>query len=219
MQNIKDYSVKPKLYKVAIVLLAPFYRIFYFLKIKNRNLLPEKSNYIICANHSCFKDPIFLAIANKTPIRFMAKNALFENRFLDWLLSSLGAFPLTKNNESSYALSNSKKLLQQGEVLGIFIEGTRSKTGKLLKPKTGVAYIAYNTQVPIVPVSISTKNGKVPKIFRRVTVNIGKSITAKDLGIKEGSALEIRRASRYIMQQIALLREQDLKKRDDAKCL
>lgn len=94
--------------------------------------------------------------------------------------------------------------------MGIFIEGTRSKDGNLLKPKSGAAMLAYKAQVPVMPVSISTKGGGVLKLFHRVTISCGQTVTPEELGITEGTGPQFREASRKIMELISALRQQDI---------
>ena len=140
----------------------------------------------------------------------MAKEELFHNKFVSAVIRSLGAFPVHRGSGDTQAINNAEVLLQNENVLGIFIEGTRSKTGELLRPKSGAAMLAFQTQKPVVPACISCKGGKMPKLFRKVTISYSDPISPEELGLKEGTALEFRNASRKIMDIIRTMREKDI---------
>ena len=93
--------------------------------------------------------------------------------------------------------------------MGIFIEGTRSKTGEFLRPKSGASIIAYQTQTPVIPVCITPRNTKIKK-FDGVYISWGKPMSIEELGLKNGTPEEYRNASRMIMGEIKKLRERDL---------
>ena len=106
------------------------------------------------------------------------------------------------------ALEDAYALLSQNGVVGVFIEGHRSKDGKLLKPKTGAALLAYKTKAPVVPVCITAGDGKHPAMFKTTMIRFGKPISAQELNIQDDSSMQLRRASRLIMSRIAELREE-----------
>ena len=93
----------------------------------------------------------------------------------------------------------------------MFIEGHRSKDGKLQKPKTGAALLAYETKAPVVPVCITAGDGKQPGMFKRTMIRFGKPIPPEELNIVDNSSMQLRRASRTIMSRIAELRAESLK--------
>lgn len=198
------------LYNFAKAVVPPIFKLLYRCRINNKNNLPETGKFIVCANHISLKDPIFLAMAQKRQIYYMAKAELFENKFVGGIIRALGAFPVNRGTGDTQAISNAEKLLNEGQVLGIFIEGTRSKTGELLRPKSGAAMMAFQTGASVVPMSISCKGGRMPKLFRRVTVTCGKPVTPEELGLHEGTGMEFRSASRKIMDIIRAMREKDI---------
>ncbi len=157
-----------------------------------------------------YKDPILILLSSKKLIYFMAKQELFNNKFLAKVLPWFGAFPVKRGIESKTAVKHAKELLKQGKQIGIFMEGTRSKDGKLLAPKAGAIMLASQCSAPIVPVSISCKNAKTPKLFRKITVHYGKLISTEELGIKDGKRSEIRDASKLVMGKIKELRDKDI---------
>lgn len=198
------------LYNFGKIVVPPIFKLLYFYKIKNKNCLPNTGSYIICSNHLSYKDPLLVALSQRRKIFFMAKQELFRSKFLNRLISSLGAFSVQRGAGAVDALEYAQGLLKKGNVVGIFIEGTRSRDGELLRPKSGAALIAYQTNTPVLPISISAKGGGKLKLFHRITVNCGKPIMPEELGMTTGDRKEFRQATRIIMENITRLRKEDI---------
>ena len=194
-----------KLYRVVVTIIRPFVRISYRLKVIGLENIPEKNGVIICPNHTSNADPVVLAVSLKRQIYFMAKAELFKNKILRKLFKMVGAFPVERGKRDSSAIDNAEKILKNGEQLGLFIEGTRSKTDDFLRPKTGCAMIAYKTGATIIPICITGTSEHKLKIFKKNVVSIGKPITMNQLNITEGTGKEFREASRFIMESIKKL--------------
>ena len=194
-----------KLYRVVVTIIRPFVRILYRLKVIGLENIPEKNGVIICPNHTSNADPVVLAVSLKRQIYFMAKAELFKNKILRKLFKMVGAFPVERGKRDSSAIDNAEKILKNGEQLGLFIEGTRSKTDDFLRPKTGCAMIAYKTGATIIPICITGTSEHKLKIFKKNVVSIGKPITMNQLNIPEGTGKEFREASRFIMESIKKL--------------
>lgn len=188
--------------KIGICLL----KFIYPWEINDSDVLPQNGRYIICPNHISNMDPLFLIISQKRKICFMAKDELFKNKILSKFLYAMGAFPIKRKKSDVKAINKAFEVLENDDVLGLFIEGTRSKTGEFLKPKSGAAMIAYKTNSPIIPVCIAPKKGKKIKPFKKTVINYGKPINVSELGIENGSGLEFRNASRIIMDRIKNLK-------------
>lgn len=193
---------KSKLYRFIVTIIRPFVRVLYGLKVSGIENIPQSGGCIICPNHTSNADPVLLAITFRRQIYFMAKAELFKNRILGMLFKMVGAFPVERGKGDTSAIDTAEKVLDNGEQLGLFIEGTRSKVGDFLRPKTGCAMIAYKTKVPIVPVCITGTNEFKVKILNKNVITIGAPIYPDDLNITEGSGKEFREASRLIMQKI-----------------
>ena len=198
------------IYVVGRILVIPIFKLLFFYKVNGKKNLPKKGPYIVCSNHLSNYDPVFLALTQKRQIYYMAKAELFKNRFFSWLIRKLGAFPVERGAGDGKAINEAEQVVNDGRLLGIFIEGTPSKTGEFLRPKSGAAIIAQQMNVPVIPVCITPKNKKV-KVFQKVTISWGKPMSVEELGLKNGGGEEYRRASRMIMDEIKKLRENDLK--------
>ena len=181
------------------------------MKVHNKENLPKEGRVVICCNHTSMKDPILISLAHNRMVRYMAKAELFQNKFVSFIISNLGAFPVQRGHGDTGALDVAKSILEKEGVLGIFIEGTRSKDRKLGQPKPGAVMLAYESHAPILPMCITAKNASRPRLFHRVIVSCGDLILPEDLGIETGAHVEFRRASRLVMSKIQELRDRDLK--------
>ena len=127
------------------------YYFAYHVKVEGRENLPSGS-YVIASNHRSYADPPLIAITSGcSKFSFVAKAELFRNPFFGWLIRKLGAFPVSRGNGDLSVIDDSVSKIKDGRRLVIFPEGTRSKTGKVGKGKTGVALIAARAGVPVVP--------------------------------------------------------------------
>lgn len=198
------------LYVIGRILLLPIFKLLFFYQVEGRHNIPKDGAYIICSNHLSNFDPVLLGVTQKRQIFYMAKEELFRNRFLAAVFRGLGAFPVRRGAGDGKAINEAEDIVKDGKLLGIFIEGTRSKTGEFLRPKSGAAIVAQQMNVPVIPVCITPKNKKI-KVFQKVKISWGKPMTPQELGLEKGSGEEYRNASRKIMSEIKNLRENDLK--------
>ncbi len=159
---------------------------------------------ILCSNHISNWDPVLLITAKPhRHIYFMAKSELFCNRLFSWLLGKqFGAFPVRRGTGDTAALDTAEALVAEGKILGIFPEGTRSKTGKLLRPKSGVAFIAAKTGATILPTAIVTHKQRI-RLFRPITIVYGKPLSVEELHLADAEHPDIRFATRRIMEAIS----------------
>ena len=181
----------------------PFFKLIYRMKYIGRENVPENGAYILASNHRLATDPIMLGMGLKRQVLFMAKEELFKNKFISWFLRKLGAFPVSRGKADTGSIRHFENALENGALMGIFIEGTRSKDGEFLPPKNGCSLIAYDTKTPVIPVCHT-------KIGSRLYFHYGKPLSLEDMGFDKGGAREFRNASRIIMDHIKAIREEDL---------
>jgi 1-acyl-sn-glycerol-3-phosphate acyltransferase len=199
------------LYTFARRLLPWFFRLLMPVRIENAQYIPASGKLVLCCNHASMTDPIRLAFTTRRQVFFMAKEELFKNAFVASVISGLGAFPVSRGKGDQGAIGTAQEILGGDGILGIFIEGTRSKDGNLLRPKSGAVRIAASCGAPIVPCCITPEKGKLPRLFRTCRVTFGRPISPEELNVTEGSSLEYRNASRMVMDRIRELRENDLR--------
>ncbi len=195
-------------YVFARTVCTPYYKLVYRFEHTNKNSLPSEGGCIICSNHLSYCDPLLIGMGQKREIRFMAKVELFKNKFTSYFLKGLGAFPVVRGNAQETGMATAVEVLKNGEVLGIFAEGTRSKDGKLLRVKSGAALLAAQTQVPILVACITAKNEGPVKAFSKTKVTYGRLLTVEDLKL-DGEKPDIRYATRLIAKEMEEIREKD----------
>ncbi len=195
--------------RVLLNIFRPFiYCIFPHTFVHRDNIPKTEGAFVVCCNHISLLDPVFLLLACRQPICFMAKEELFKNRIVAWFLKTFfGVFPVSRGKGDSSAVTNSIDILENGGVLGIFPEGTRSKDGNLLPAKSGTSLIVAKAQTPILPCAVFTKTGQV-RAFHKATVVFGELQTPADLHL-DGEKPDIRYATRKIMSTIAELIEEN----------
>jgi 1-acyl-sn-glycerol-3-phosphate acyltransferase len=199
------------LYAFGKIFVQWFLQYFIRYTVNNKDNMPKSGKVIVCCNHVSMSDAVRLAFTQHRQIFYMAKAELFENKAMALLLSSLGAYAVQRGRGDKGALNKAGELLEKGQALGIFLEGTRSKTGELLQPKAGAVMLSYKYNAPILPCCITAEGGGVPKLFHKCTVSFGELIQPEELGITQGSGVEYRNASREVMNRISQLRERDIK--------
>ncbi|MDY4678371.1 lysophospholipid acyltransferase family protein [Bifidobacterium tsurumiense] len=136
--------------------------------------IPRDGGGIIAANHLAVIDDALLPLTCPRMIHFMGKAEYFEGKglkgkFKKWWFTSVGVFPVDRSGGSKAlgALNHARKIIEDGELFGIHIEGTRSPDGKLYRGHTGAARLAFETGCPIIPTAIigSDKVQKVGQII------------------------------------------------------
>lgn len=149
------------MYNLVHVILRTFFSLVFRWKVIGAENIPA-GGVIIAANHISLWDPPVLGTAIPRKIHFMAKEELFSNPIFSWLITKLGAFPVKRGAADRKAIRTALTLLENGSVLGIFPEGTRSKSGKLGAPEPGFALLAIKSGVPVVPAALIGTD----KVFR-----------------------------------------------------
>lgn len=197
---------QPLFIKVLIVILIPISKLLFRYEIEGMENLPESGGCVYASNHISFYDPVFWVISTKRRICYMAKAELFKNRFLKWLFTKAGAFPVDRGKTGADSINKAISIVENGGILGIFPEGTRSKDGTVKKGKSGVAYIANATGADVIPTAIITK-GKV-RPFKKVKLIIGKPIPHSEIHFEGADRKGIRNASETIMNEIKKLWEE-----------
>jgi 1-acyl-sn-glycerol-3-phosphate acyltransferase len=145
--------VRPLLQKV----LEALFRILFVYRCEGEEHVPDQGPAVVAANHPSYLDPLLLSLQVKRPIHFMAWDALFKVPLLGSLMRAFGAFPVdVRRGKGRDAYEKARALLDQGEVVGLFPEGKRSRTG-WMEPalRAGAARLARETGASVVPASIT----------------------------------------------------------------
>ena len=142
LERARTRGANPIVYWIVRGVLQPFFHLYFRMTRLGREHVPAEGAFIIAANHRSFLDPFVIGTLVRRPVYFVAKKELFRKRWQAWILNSLGAFPIDRGNADEDAMSTAREILERGDVVVIFPEGTRIRPGALGKPKRGVGRLA-----------------------------------------------------------------------------
>ena len=169
--------------------------------------VPKTGPLIVVSNHLSRADPPIIGAGIPRRIVFMAKEELFRSPLMALIVKGFGAFPVRKQGADRDALRQAQEVLKKGLALGVFPEGTRSKTAVLQPGMLGAAFIALRTGAPVLPVGIyGTEGLNAARLLRHpaITLHIGEPFTvAPAQGRVTRQALQDLTA--HIMDRIAQL--------------
>lgn len=187
--------------RILITIARPIARIIYPLRVIGKENIPKNGGFIICGNHTALLDPVFLLLTCPRRIYFMAKEELMKKGIAKWFFKKFHVFTVKRGAGDIESINYAINLVENGEILGIFPEGKRSRDYTPQNAKAGIALIAHSAKADILPVGIYAK-GRI-KPFKLTTVRYGELIKYKDLGMSEaGGRSEYKAASTKIMDEI-----------------
>lgn len=168
-------------YKIVRLIAMIFFKLFSRLRVEGNNQLPENEAFILAPNHCSTLDAFILLAAVKNEYYTIGKMELFKNPILKFFIIRLNAIPVNREGFCRQTLKVVVEILGQNKIVTIFPEGYISKNGTLGRFKSGVARLALEAKVPIIPVAIIGSNRLLPlgkRIPRphRVIVKFGKPI-------------------------------------------
>lgn len=131
-----------------------FYKLAFKVEVEGLEKFPDNKAAVVIANHMSMHDPVLLIGLFNGKINFMAKEELFRNKILAWILNKFGAFPVNREGNDLKAIKHSLKLLKENKILGIFPQGTRMSSAEAQQAKGGAAFMAIKSKAPIVPIAI-----------------------------------------------------------------
>ena len=194
MATVSAVSDRDNFYKfLKKVAIGPAIEVAFHPWVEGLENIPESGPAILASNHLSFSDSIFLPVAVPRKITFMAKSEYFEGTGIRGKVTAAfvrgaGQVPVdrTGGNASMAAITTGVRLLKEGHMLGIYPEGTRSSDGRLYRGKTGVARIALESRVPVIPVAMI--NTEMVQPIGRSRPNFG-----VEVGIRIGAPLDFSR--------------------------
>jgi 1-acyl-sn-glycerol-3-phosphate acyltransferase len=167
-------------YSIVAGLLRPLCGAVWRVEVRGSEHIPELGGVVVAANHESVLDGFFLALATRRQLRFMAKAELFRYPVLKGLMYAVGAFPVLRNADEGRAVARGIELLEQGEVIAIFPQGT-ALPYRTRPYRRGAARLALAAGAPIVPVALvntekALRPHRVRLGFPRVVIVVGEPI-------------------------------------------
>jgi 1-acyl-sn-glycerol-3-phosphate acyltransferase len=203
------------------VILGPVLRLFFRPYVEGLENVPPDGPVIFASNHLSFSDSFFFPLVVPRRITFLAKADYFTGKGIKGRLTATffrgaGQLPVDRSGgrASESALRTGLRVLARGDALGIYPEGTRSPDGRLYRGKTGVARMALEAHVQVIPVvmvgteQIQPPGRKIPKLGR-VGVRIGKPLDFSRYEGMEGDRFVLRSITDEIMYELMELSGQE----------
>ena len=203
------------------ILIGPWLRLLYRPQVTGLEHLPSEGPAILAGNHLSFSDSIFLPLVCRRKITFLAKSDYFNSPGLKGLLTRLfmsaaGQVPVDRSGgrASEAALRTGLRVLGEGALLGIYPEGTRSGDGRLYRGKTGVARMALEAGVPVIPCAMVNTHiiqppGKLRPKIMRVKIAIGEPLDFSRYEGMAGDRFVLRSMTDEIMYELMQLSGQE----------
>ncbi|WP_327229807.1 lysophospholipid acyltransferase family protein [Streptomyces murinus] len=208
-------------YLLKYVLLGPLLRLVFRPRIEGLDHVPATGPAIIAGNHLSFSDHFLMPAILKRRITFLAKAEYFtgpgiKGRLTAFFFRSAGQIPVDRSGKEAgqAAIREGLGVLDKGELLGIYPEGTRSHDGRLYKGKVGVAVMALRAGVPVIPCAMigtfeAQPPGRTLPHVRPVTIRFGKPLDFSRFAGMEQQKAVLRAVTDEIMYAILTLSEQE----------
>jgi len=208
-------------YWVVKAVLTPILKTLFRPWVEGGENIPAEGGAILASNHLSFSDSIFLPLVISRRLTFLAKADYFtgkgvKGKLTKGFFAGVGQVPIDRSGgaASGAALRTAKRILAEGNLLGLYPEGTRSPDGRLYRGKTGVARMALEAGVPVIPVAmintdvVQPTGQKIPTLGR-VGVRVGRPLDFSRYAGMEDDRFVLRSITDEIMYELMLLSEQE----------
>jgi len=179
---MKNHTIQKLIYElVSNLFVFPIYKVVFKGHLIGRDNIPQKDSFIMVSNHGSLLDPPLLGHALGRNISFMAKEELFKIPFLGFIIKACGAYPVKRGIADKNTIKIACKKLSDDNCIGIFIDGTRQKNGRVNKPKQGAALLAFKNQKLLLPVAIVNSHRLIKfkfciPFFSKIVIKVGKPV-------------------------------------------
>ena len=208
-------------YWLVKAVLAPILRLVFRPRVEGAANLPVEGAAILAGNHTSFLDNFMIPLVVPRKVTFLAKSDYFtgvglKGRLQATFFRGVGQIPIDRTGgaASEAALRTGLRVLADGNLLGLYPEGTRSPDGRLYRGKTGIARMALESGVPVIPVGLVgmfdiQPAGRTMPRLGRVTVRIGEPLDFSRYAGMEGDRFVLRSITDEIMYELMLLSGQE----------
>ena len=179
---MKTHTIQKLIYElVSKLFVLPIYKFVFKGNLIGRENIPQKDSFIMVSNHGSLLDPPLLGHALGRNISFMAKAELFKIPFLGFIIKACGAYPVKRGIADKNTIKIACEKLSNDNCIGIFIDGTRQKNGRVNKPKQGAALLAFKNQKLLLPVAIVNSHRLIRfkffiPLFSKIVIKVGKPL-------------------------------------------
>ena len=179
---MKNDFIQKLIYQlVSKLFVLPIYKCVFKGHLIGRENIPQRGSFIMVSNHGSLLDPPLLGHAIGRNISFMAKAELFKIPFLGFIIRACGAYPVKRGIADKNTIKTACNKLSNDNCIGIFIDGTRQKNGRVNKPKQGAALLAFKNQKLLLPVAIVNSHKLVKfkyfiPLFSKIVIKVGKPL-------------------------------------------
>ena len=179
MSDASPARIVPALWWVARGILAPLFRVAFRLRVAGVENIPTVGPTLFVANHISMWDPpmIGYALVSRRRVYFMAKSELFRAPVVGWAIRRLGAFPVERGGADRSAIRTAREVLDRGDALLMFPEGTRNTDGQIRPAWPGAGALGLADHVRVVPVAIAGSNRRLGP----VRVSVGAPVDLSEL--------------------------------------
>jgi len=166
---------------VSKLFVLPIYKFIFRGHLIGIENIPQKNAFIMVSNHGSLLDPPLLGHALGRNISFMAKAELFKIPLLGFIIKACGAYPVKRGIVDKNTIRTACKKLSNNNSIGIFIDGTRQKNGRVNRPKQGAALLAFKNQKLLLPVAIVNSHRLIRfkffiPLFSKIVIKVGKPV-------------------------------------------
>jgi 1-acyl-sn-glycerol-3-phosphate acyltransferase len=206
-----------QLFTVAKAVLTPVFKFAWKVRVDGLENVPTDGPAILCPNHTSVIDSFMLPLVLPRRITYVGKSEYMDDWKTKFLFPAMGMIPIDRSggNASERALNAAARVLDRGELFGIYPEGTRSRDGLLHKGHTGPARLSLRTGAPIVPVGmlgtrdIQPPSAKVPKPFKACSIRFGEPISPERYLEQPDDHMSLRQLIDEVMFEIRNLSRQE----------
>ena len=175
---------KMRSYRFFKAILVPIFKFWYRPTIIGKENIPEEGAILIVGNHKHVYDQCLTIVATKRVIHYMAKREYFDSK-MAWFFKATGCISVDRSKKDNEAVNKAIDILNQGGAIGLFPEGTRNKTDKLLLPfKYGTVSMAQKTNATIVPFGIT---GDYKFRSKNLKIMYGEPFKIEDMSLEEAN--------------------------------
>ena len=196
-------------YKFVRRLLQVLFSLWFSVRCIGREKVPGDGGVLLASNHQSFLDPILVGMGLHREVHYMARETLFRNPMAGWLIRAVNAFPVKRHSADVGAIKKTLRLLESGEVVNLFGEGTRSRDGTIGEVQPGIIMLARKAGVPVVPVVIDGAFEAWPRDHKvchcyPVRVMYGRAISPEQIRADgdEGAALALWQQQKQMQQEL-----------------